>query len=57
MFSEGFVLLTTVFAVVVVTALAALVWAAVQDGRDETAFRAREAATPPRRPPVSRSRR
>jgi hypothetical protein len=43
MLSEGFALLTTVLATAVVATFVALLWAAVQDGRDETAFRARQA--------------
>lgn len=42
MLSESFIFLTAVLATAVVTSFAALLWAAVQDGRDETAFRARQ---------------
>jgi hypothetical protein len=43
MLSESFVLLAAVSAIAILATFVALVWAAVQDGRDETAFRAREA--------------
>jgi len=38
---EGLALLTAVFSLIVSSTFAALIWAAVQDGRDEASFRAR----------------
>ncbi|HEY6890334.1 MAG TPA: hypothetical protein VI300_21195 [Solirubrobacter sp.] len=42
MLSESFVLLAAVSGTAVVATFVALLWAAVQDGRDESAFRARQ---------------
>jgi hypothetical protein len=43
----GFIILSCVSAAVVLSSLSALVWAAVRDGRDERAFRARTRASSP----------
>jgi hypothetical protein len=38
--SEGFALLSTIASLAILISFAGLVWAAVQDGRDERRFRA-----------------
>ena len=39
----GFIVLGTISLIAIAVCLAALLWAAVQDGRDEHAFRSRRA--------------
>ncbi len=48
--SAGFLAVSIVSGLAVVTSLAALFWAAVQDGRDERAHRLRNAHSSPRTP-------
>jgi hypothetical protein len=57
MISESFVVLSAIWALVIVVVFTGLAWAAIQDGRDERRFRARrvsarpESAASPRRRP------
>ncbi len=42
----GFIILSSVAAIVVLSSLSALIWAAVRDGRDERAFRSMRKGSP-----------